>query len=103
MKPSENHFLKIDLDQVIHLCGCCQHASNYEVYIYMSEVEALKAAAQEILDANNGIKIQIETALKVTSFFDKVLLEKVYCRNQKCWTHIGEICSIWQPRIQNHD
>jgi hypothetical protein len=104
MKPSVTRFLKLNLEKDVKVCGCCNYASRYEVTIYSKDVTLLKSAAEKILAIKeNGIIVPTETVLALACFFNQIASSKIHCRNQKCWTHLGDTCSLWTARKGSQD
>jgi len=98
MASSQARLLKINLSEASKVCGCCLHASRYEVIISAVDHEALKQAAQEILKVHNGIIISTEHVMRLAGFFKQVGAHKLYCTSQKCGVHLADSCSLWKSR-----
>lgn len=100
MKPAETRLLKINLEKESKGCGTCKFCSRYEISLYGEDIATLQNAAKEILNAKpGGPLLRSEYVINVLTVFERLQREKVYCRQEHCWTHFLEpACALWQPR-----
>ena len=96
MASHKRHFLKIDLNGAVLVCGCCKFAEKRQFEISSNDFSMLEKAAETVLEAGrNRTVIPTETLLRITAFFNQVAAHKVFCDNQKCLVSvINDRCSL---------
>jgi len=99
MRPSQASLLKISLSGADRICGCCQHASRYEVAVSGEEHALLKQAAKTFFEIHNdNIVIPTEIVWRLLAFYNRLGSRDLYCSRQRCRTKLSDSCALWRSR-----
>ena len=78
------------------VCGSCRYLLRPPFY----NVWRLRKACRRIVEAN---RIRVEDLTRLVREVLTLNNKRYWCSREKCWTHLLDYCSLWEPRKETEE